>query len=149
MVKATLTFSKQKEASKPSFAMNSFKYLESHKEERDGCLQLFELLLRGFDSDWASFNELSHYLEALVAGGSSAAWLSLKVTAAWSYGIAYSLNLLLMANLLGSPLSSLHTLRWRALWRPCLSLPWGTHKSQPLALLTTLFFIKFLKVIPS
>lgn len=51
LVKAMLTFSEQKETSKPSFAMNSFKYLESHKEERDGCLQLFELLLRGFDSD--------------------------------------------------------------------------------------------------
>lgn len=68
------------------FAMNQLQVF-GKPQGREGYLQLFELLLRGFDSDWASFNELSHYLEASVAGGSSAVWLSLKETAVWSYGI--------------------------------------------------------------
>lgn len=51
---------------------------------------------------------MSHYLEASVAGGSSAAWLSLEVAAAWSYGIAHSLNILITANLPGSTFSGLH-----------------------------------------
>lgn len=74
---------------------------------RERCRQLFELLLRGFDSDWFSFNELSHYLEASVAGSSSAAWLSVEVTAAWSYGIAHSLSILIAANIPGPLLHSL------------------------------------------